>query len=92
MPENKEMRDLLVELKTINTELLRRMDTFDKIIVPRSEFNIVVQELRERHHQNQVDIENVQEQLRALMWRLGVGLGSLQIVTALAMYLISKGV
>lgn len=84
--------EVMIRLDEKMLEVLRRIDTFDKVIVPRSEFTIVIEELRSKHISNQKDIEQVQDDLRGLMYKLGFGLGSLQVITAIAMYLITQGV
>jgi hypothetical protein len=83
--------EVMIRLDEKMLEVLRRIDTFDKVIVPRSEFTIVIEELRAKHMSNQRDIEEVQQDLRGLMYKLGFGLGSLQVITAIAMYLITRG-
>lgn len=84
--------EVMIRLDEKMLEVLRRIDTFDKVIVPRSEFTIVIEELRSKHISNQKDIEEVQKDLKVMMYKLGFGLGSLQVITAIAMYLITKGV
>lgn len=91
MPNSTETRDILIRLETQNTEILRRLDSYDKIIVPRTEYQVVVAELQRNHLQNQKDIEGVQEQVRTLMWKIGGALGTLQVVTAIIMFLLSNG-
>lgn len=83
--------EVMIRLDEKMLEVLRRIDTFDKVIVPRSEFTIVIEELRMKHISNKKDIDQVQSDLRGLMYKLGFGLGSLQIVTAIVMYLITQG-
>lgn len=93
MEQKKSIRtnDILIRLDEKMLEVLRRIDTFDKIIVPRGEFTIIVDELRSKHIQNQQDIELMQRDLRTMMVKLGAALGSLNVVTALALYLITRG-
>ena len=83
--------DILIRLDEKMLEVLRRIDGFDKVIVPRGEFTIIVNELRSKHIQNQKDIESMQQDLRTMMVRLGTGLGALNVVTAIALYLITRG-
>lgn len=90
MPETKETRDLLIEVKTKVDIINESLRAFDKIIVPRTEFMVIIEELRAKDNLNQRDIKDVQDQVRNMMYKLGVGLGSLNIVTALAMYLLTK--
>ena len=89
--ENSTINEIMIRLDEKMLEVLRRIDSFDKVIVPRSELTIVIEELRAKHMSNQKDIEEVQKDLRGLMYKLGFGLGSLQVVTAIAMYLITQG-
>ena len=88
---NKENRDLLIELRTQNTEILRRLTEYDKIIVPRTEYNVMVSNLQKQHTANQKQIENIQNQIRGIIWKVGGGLGSLQVITSIVLYLITKG-
>lgn len=87
---NKENRDLLIELRTQNTEILRRLTEYDKIIVPRTEYSVMVSNLQKQHTDNQKQIENIQNQIRGIIWKVGGGLGSLQIITSLILYLITR--
>lgn len=89
--ENSTINEIMIRLDEKMLEVLRRIDSFDKVIVPRSELTIVIEELRAKHMSNQKDIEEVQKDLRGLMYKLGFGLGSLQVITAIAMYLITQG-
>ena len=83
-------RDLLIELRTTTTEVLRRMDNIDLQLVPRKEYEEKVMSLGLAHATNQVEIEHMQVQLNALIWKIGGGLGSLQVITALVLYLITS--
>ena len=83
--------EIMIRLDEKMLEVLRRIDTFDKVIVPRSEFTIVIEELRQKHMQNQNDIEAMQRDLRNMMVKLGAGLGSLNVITAIVMFLMTKG-
>ena len=94
---DKENRDLLVELRTQNVEILRRLVDYDKIIVPRSEYNITISELRNYHVTNQKGIESNQEEIRTLqedfksmIWKVGGGLATLQVITSIVLFLLSK--
>lgn len=87
---DKENRDLLIELRTQNVEILRRLTDYDKIIVPRSEYAVTIQELRSQHLRNQEHIESIENQIRAIVWKVGGALGTLQVVTALALYFVSS--
>lgn len=92
MPEKRpNATEVMIRLDEKMLEVLRRIDSFDKVIVPRSEFAIVIDELREKHSSNQRDIEEVQKDLKMMMMKLGFGLGSLQVVTAIVMFLITQG-
>ena len=92
MPNDKvTQREIMIRLDEKMLEVLRRIDSFDKVIVPRSEFTIVVEELRAKHSQNQKDIESMQKDLRGMMVKLGTALGTLNVVTAVAMFLMTKG-
>jgi hypothetical protein len=82
--------EIMIRLDEKMLEVLRRIDTFDKVIVPRSEFTIVIEELRSKHMQNQNDIEAMQRDLRNMMVKLGAGLGSLNIITAIVMFLMTS--
>jgi len=91
MPNDKTTQtEIMIRLDEKMLEVLRRIDSFDKIIVPRSEFTIVIEELRSKHMQNQNDIESMQRDLRGMMVKLGTALGSLNIVTAVAMFLMTQ--
>lgn len=87
---NKENRDLLIELRTQNTEILRRLTEYDKIIVPRTEYSVMVSNLQKQHTDNQKQIENIQNQIRGIIWKVGGGLGSLQVITSIVLYLITR--
>ena len=80
----------MIRLDEKMLEVLRRIDTFDKVIVTRSEFTIVIEELRQKHMQNQNDIEAMQRDLRNMMVKLGASLGSLNIITAIVMFLMTS--
>jgi hypothetical protein len=91
MPNDKiTQTEIMIRLDEKMLEVLRRIDSFDKIIVPRSEFTIVIEELRSKHMQNQHDIEAMQKDLRGMMVRLGTALGSLNVITAVAMFLMTR--
>lgn len=82
---------LITRLDERMAEVLRRLDNFENASVSRNEFALVTTELRSKHNQNQKDIELMQRDLRTMMVKLGAGLGSLNVVTALALYLITRG-
>jgi len=84
-------RDLLIELRTQNIEILRRMGELDKTVVPRAEYNVMVGKLTEAHETNQEEITRIQAQISTLIWKIGGGLGALQVITAVVLYSLSQG-
>ena len=98
MAEIREDRDLLIESQTLIKEVLRHMDKIEAQMVPRTEYTVMVGKLTEAHQDNQEDItklqkqvDKLQNQVASLMWRLGVGLGSLQVLTLIVSFLLSRG-
>lgn len=83
-------RDLLIELRTQNVEILRRMDNIDKNLVPRQEYNVMVGKLTEAHETNQEEIGKIQAQISTLIWKIGGGLGTLQVITAVVLYVLAR--
>ena len=84
-------RDLLIELKTQTTEVLRRMDGIDRQLVPRKEYEEKVRVFSEAHVTNQHEIERMQSQINTLMWKLGGGLATLQVLTSIVLFILARG-
>lgn len=90
MADKNTQRDLLIELRTQNVEILRRMDGLEKTVVPRAEYSVMVDKLTEAHKTNQEEINQIQVQINTLIWKIGGGLGALQIITAIVLYTLSQ--
>lgn len=87
---NKGDRDLLIEQGTLLKEILRRMDNYDKMIVPRPEYEVTVNELRKNHTDNQVEIKELQQENKKLIWKVSGSMGALNLITSIVLYLLTK--
>ena len=92
MAEKSTERDLLVRLDTQNQEILRRMDSIDKHLVPRNEYTSVVEEMRRKHASHEKEIKEVQFQMRGLTWKLAGAVATVQVILTLVIYLLTRGV
>lgn len=88
---SQENRDLLVEIRTQNTDILRRLGKYDEIIVPRIEYDTFIRQIQANIADNQNSIKSVEEQIRGIIWKVGGGLATLQVITSIVLYLLAKG-
>lgn len=86
-----ETRDTMIRVVAQNDEILRRLDTIDRQLVPRNEYQTTVKSLYSGVETNKEDIKSLEKQVINLIWKVGGGLASIQIISGLVLWLTQKG-